>query len=296
MGRKNGMKRWGFITVIAALLLIVAIFKPADHRGVLGDHYESADGLIQEIALRKSGEALQVTEEDLYAGDLLLVNNDYPARPQGTKPDVVELFGHSELTGRASLLDSTIRLSRSVALKFVVMLDAAAADGVEHFLISSGYRDQAEQSRLYKEKGADYALPAGRSEHQLGLALDVGSTEGTMGKAEEGKWLEQHAARYGFVLRYPADKTEITGISFEPWHFRYVGLPHSVLMKKYNMALEEYVELLEEKKAISTTVGGREYEVCYYGPDEQLELKIPKNRDYALSGDNRGGLILTVYP
>ncbi|GGN94759.1 M15 family metallopeptidase [Saccharibacillus kuerlensis] len=229
---KSGMKRWGVITVIVALLVAAAVFKLADQRSVLGDHYELADGLIQEIALRNSREALRVTEEERYEGDLLLVNSDYPARPQGTKPDIVELFGHPELTGRAALLDSSIRLSRSVALKFVVMLDAAAADGVEHFLISSGYRDQAEQGQLYKEKGADYALPPGRSEHQLGLALDVGSTEGKMGEADEGKWLEENAARYGFVLRYPADKTEITGISFEPWHFRYVGLPHSVLMKK----------------------------------------------------------------
>ncbi|NGZ76503.1 M15 family metallopeptidase [Saccharibacillus sp. VR-M41] len=290
------MKRWGVITGIVALLLVLAVFKLLDQRGVLGDHYESADGLIQEIALRSSGEKLKPEENRPYEGDLLLVNGDHPVRAEGTQPDVTELYGHPELTGRASLMDSGIRLSRRVALKFVVMLDAAAEDGVSHFLISSGYRDKLEQSRLYKEKGADYALPAGYSEHHLGLALDIGSTEGQMGEADEGKWLERNAARYGFVLRYPADKTDVTGISFEPWHFRYVGLPHSVLMQKNELVLEEYLDLLQQKKAISTTIGGSKYEVCYYGPDDLSELRVPKNRDYALSGDNRGGLILTVYP
>ncbi|CAM4207423.1 M15 family metallopeptidase [Saccharibacillus endophyticus] len=287
------MKKRGFAAVIIILLLIIAVFKLTEQRSGSAD---SADGLIQEIALRNSGQSLQASEDQLYAGDLLLVNGDYPMRPQGTQPDVTELFGHSELTGPASLLDRDIRLSRGVAMKFVVMADAAANEGIEHFLISSGYRDELEQSRLYKEKGSDYALPPGYSEHHLGLALDIGSTEGPMAEAKEGKWLEKNAARYGFVLRYPADKTGITGISFEPWHFRYVGLPHSLLMQKNNLVLEEYLAMLEKKEAISTTVNGREYVVCYYGPDRLSELKIPKGRDYALSGDNRGGLILTLYP
>lgn len=287
------MKKRGFIAVIIVLLLIIAVSKLVEQRN---GSAESADGLIQEIALRSSGQSLSVAEDQLYAGDLLLVNGDYPMQPQGAQSDVTELFGHSELTGPASLLERNIQLSRGVALKFVVMVDAAANEGIEHFMISSGYRDELEQSRLYKEKGSEYALPPGYSEHHLGLALDIGSTEGPMAEAEEGKWLEKNAARYGFVLRYPADKTDITGISFEPWHFRYVGLPHSMLMKKNNLVLEEYLAMLEEKEAISTTVNGREYEVCYYGPERLSELKIPKNRDYALSGDNRGGLILTLYP
>ena len=139
-------------------------------------------------------------------------------------------------------------------------------------------------------------LQSGSREHQRGWARDSGSTEGPIAEAKDGKGLEKNAARYGFVLRYPADKTEITGISFEPWHFRYVGLPHSVLMKKNNWVLEEYLDMLEEKEAISTTVNGQKYEVCYYAPERLSELKIPKGRDYALSGDNRGGLILTLYP
>ena len=77
-------------------------------------------------------------------------------------------------------------------------------------LMSSGYRDFKEQSKLYKEMGSDYALPAGYSEHNLGLSLDVGSTQKKMEKAPEGKWIEENVWKHGFVLRYPKNKSNIT--------------------------------------------------------------------------------------
>ncbi|MDO3409795.1 M15 family metallopeptidase [Saccharibacillus sp. CPCC 101409] len=290
------MKKWGFTTGLILLLLVVAIFKLIERQETFGERSNPAeDGIVRTIAPIKKGEHLEITEERLNRGDLLLVNRDYPVRPQGVKSDVVDLFGQPELTGGASLLDGGIRLSREVALKFAAMTAAAGEDGVDHFLISSGYRDEAEQSALYAEKGAEYALPAGYSEHNLGLSLDIGSTEGKMSEAAEGRWLERNSARYGFVLRYPADKTEITGIGFEPWHFRYVGLPHSAIMRTNNLVLEEYLDMLDEDPDISTTVGGRDYEIHYYAPDRLSKLSVPANRDYSLSGDNRGGVIVTVY-
>ena len=141
------------------------------------------------------------------------------------------------------------------------VVDAAGKDGVQHFLMNSGYRDFKEQSKLYKDMGSDYALPAGYSEHNLGLSLDVGSTQKKMEKAPEGKWIEENVWKHGFVLRYPKNKSNITGIQYEPWHIRYVGLPHSAIMQK--LTLEEYLEFLKEKK-ISTEVEGKKYTVSYY--------------------------------
>ena len=63
-----------------------------------------------------------------------------------------------------------------------------------------------------------------------------------MDNTPEGEWLANNAHKFGFILRYPADKVHITGIRYEPWHFRYVGLPHSELMYKQNLALEEYLQ------------------------------------------------------
>jgi zinc D-Ala-D-Ala carboxypeptidase len=125
----------------------------------------------------------------------------------GMKSNVVNLFQHKELVNGYGLLDNTIRLSQSVVQSIATMIGADAQDGVRHFMINSGYRDNKEQGQLYKDMGADYALPAGYSEHNLGLALDIGSTTPDMNQAPEGEWLTKNAWTYGFILLYPKDKT-----------------------------------------------------------------------------------------
>ncbi|MDT3427226.1 D-alanyl-D-alanine carboxypeptidase [Paenibacillus forsythiae] len=237
----------------------------------------------------------KVTEEQVYQGDLLLVNKEYSLHKEGIQPDIVKLYGHKEMVRGYALLDQTIRLSQRVAREFSVMIEAAEEDGVRHFMISSGYRSLGEQDRLYQEKGADYALPSGHSEHNLGLSLDIGSTKMEMNRAAEGKWLEKNAWKYGFILRYPRDKTEITGIQYEPWHFRYVGLPHSLIMKDKNFTLEEYLDYLKAARAISIEADGKSYEVSYVPISKDTVIYIREGRRYSLSGDNRGGVIVTTY-
>ncbi|MNC64126.1 D-alanyl-D-alanine carboxypeptidase [compost metagenome] len=117
-----------------------------------------------------------------------------------------------------------------------------------------------------------------------------------MGQAAEGKWLKQHAGAYGFILRYPKDKVAITGIQYEPWHFRYVGLPHSVIMQTNGFTLEEYLDYLKEKKTVSTTVNGESYEIAYYPAGKKTTVYVPANRRYEISGNNMDGVIVTVYP
>ena len=87
------------------------------------------------------------------------------------------------------------------------------------------------------------ALPE-YSEHNLGLALDVGSTLTQIKNAPEGAWLKENAWKYGFIARYPEDNTDVTGVIDEPWHFRYVGLPHSAIMQENHWAFEEYLAAL----------------------------------------------------
>jgi len=84
------------------------------------------------------------------------------------------------------------------------------------------------------------------NEHQLGLAadivaLDYQTLDDGYANTPEAKWLKEHAHEYGFILRYPADKEDITKIVYEPWHFRYVGREHAQEIKKLNICLEEYV-------------------------------------------------------
>ena len=112
------------------------------------------------------------------------------------------------------------------------VVDAAGKDGVQHFLMNSGYRDFQEQRQLYEKMGSDYALPAGYSEHNLGLSLDVGSTQKKMEKRLKENGLKRTYGSTDLFLRYPKNKSNITGIQYEPWHIRYVGLPHSAIMQK----------------------------------------------------------------
>lgn len=240
-------------------------------------------------------QTIRVTEEQVTRGNLVLVNKDHPLDPEAVPKDIVTLFENNDLMYGYVVLDNTIRLSRSVAEKFGDMIEAAGEDGVNHFMISSGYRDEGEQEALYREKGSDYALPPGYSEHNLGLSMDIGSTQKSIDRSPEGKWLKEHAWAHGFILRYPQDKTEITGIQYEPWHFRYVGQPHSMMMKELNLTLEEYLDYLKEKSSYRTTVDGKEYEIKYVPvTSKEMEIEIPAGSEYEISGNNIDGIIVTV--
>ncbi|NOU94697.1 VanY-A/VanY-F/VanY-M family D-Ala-D-Ala carboxypeptidase [Paenibacillus sp. LMG 31456] len=287
------MKKWVFWLVLLLLLGYEAIQQKSE---VPNEDQGKADPVAQEVTSQKKDLTVKVERDQIYQGNLILVNKEYPIHQLGIKSDVVKLAQHKELVKGYGLLDNTIRLSQSVAQTFSTMIQAAEKDGVRHFLISSGYRDTKEQSQLYKEIGADYALPAGYSEHNLGLSLDIGSSQMEMNQAPEGKWLEKHAWKYGFILRYPKDKTAITGIQYEPWHFRYVGLPHSVIMQQKNLSLEQYLDFLKEKKTISTTVDGKKYEISYYPISKNTTLLVPSNSRFEVSGNNMDGVIVTVIP
>ena len=125
-----------------------------------------------------------------------------------------------------------------------------------YFDIESGYRPYDYQEKLYnelvKEKGFNYALRSvakpGYSEHQTGLAIDIciykekkSYIEHDTEELPEIKWLHSNCHKYGFILRYPKDKTEITNVSNEDWHYRYVGKETAKEMKEKNECLEEYL-------------------------------------------------------
>ena len=137
--------------------------------------------------------------------------------------------------------------------------------------ICSAYRTQAKQTYLYNNKiarlrNAGYSRAAaeaeagrwvarpGTSEHQLGLALDIVSQSyqaltRRQEQTKEQKWLMEHCWEYGFILRYPNDKSEITGIGYEPWHYRYVGAEVALDVRESGLCMEEYLLLREETLA-----------------------------------------------
>lgn len=243
----------------------------------------------------KKIKTIDINESQIYQGDLLLANNTYPIKQTSIKEDIVPLSAIAELRTQFGTNIVSISLSKEAGLQFSKMMEDANKDGLLHFSVNSGFRDFEEQAKLYKEMGSSYALPPGYSEHNLGLSIDVGSTMMKMEKAPEGKWMAENAWEYGFILRYPKDKTDITGIEYEPWHFRYVGLPHSTLMKEKDFVLEEYIDYLKKEKTMQTTVDGVNYFISYHPVSETLEIVEPILSEYEISGNNVDGVIVTRY-
>lgn len=292
------MKKWVFLLFLVLCLGFAFFNKESSFqdKAEVQRYEKNNNDYLDNSETSESFQTIEITKEQVFQGNLLLVNNEYPIHQESIKSDVINLFKHKELTKGYGLPDIEIKLSEDVAHKFSVMIAAAEKEGVHHFLINSGFRDFDEQSVLYQEMGSDYALPAGHSEHNLGLSLDVGSTQMKMEEAPEGKWLEKNAWKYGFILRYPKDKTEVTGIQYEPWHIRYVGLPHSVIMEEKNFALEEYLDYLKEEGTISTSVNGEKYEIFYYPVTKNIDIHVPSNLHWKISGNNIDGVIVTVFP
>lgn len=151
------------------------------------------------------------------------------------------------------------------------MEEAAAKAGFSLTVISS-YRSVADQQVVFdadvtkylasglsekeaETKAEEYVTHPGGSEHHTGLAVDVvdqvwydqgnGLEEGFF-ETEAGKWIDQNCAKYGFIIRYPKNKEEITGINYEPWHLRYVGKESANYMETHQLVLEEYLDVLKE--------------------------------------------------
>lgn len=140
------------------------------------------------------------------------------------------------------------------------LVNAAKADGLIIYPIS-GFRPHSTQvslfnARVEQARNDGYADPEaeaarhvakpGTSEHELGLAVDFNSVdESYFRNTAEAKWLAAHCAEYGFVIRYPEDKESVTGIIYEPWHLRFVGVKHAKRMNELNMCLEEYCEYIK---------------------------------------------------
>ena len=186
-----------------------------------------------------------------------------------------------------------------------------AVNGQGQIVPVSGWRSQAEQQSIWDDcliKSGEaftrkYVALPGCSEHQTGLAIDLGlaadeidfirpdfPADGVCGA------FRRRAADFGFVLRYPAGKEAVTGIAHEPWHFRYVGVPHARLMTEMGLTLEEYVAWLREchsQAPLRRRLGLYEFSVQYHRGTTQPVL--PEYGYSQRSRDNCGGWIVTTW-
>ena len=245
----------------------------------------------------------QSAAADMGAGPLILVSNDHDY----TFPDSVELVVSMETRTAEKYLvrDFSIQQEKQTSAMFDAMLcDFADATGHTDVNITSAYRSYEEQQDIFNSSAAAnglehakrYVTHPGGSEHHTGLAADLNVyhlSDGTCYDFDgqgDYQWVYEHCVDYGVILRYTADKEQITGIAPESWHFRYVGIPHAKYITENNLCLEEYIDLMHQYTADSPlSYGG--YSI-YFCP--KSELVVPQSGNYTVSGNNVDGFIVTV--
>ncbi len=198
-------------------------------------------------------------------GFLILVNWENPV-PYDRPPDLVPLtsvFGNEVL-----LVNAEGSVDRTAGLAAEKMFQDAARDGIGRYRLASAYRSIVYQNRLWNNRrkedptyGDDHynvpvkAMPGNMSEHTTGLALDIlaeryDNADDGYGMTPEGRWLYENAYRYGFILRYPKDKENITGVIYEPWHYRYVGVEAAAEIHEKGLCLEEYLGKVPDTETV----------------------------------------------
>lgn len=174
-----------------------------------------------------------------FKGDILLVNDKHRLSADYVPEGLVNLYQSRHSFRLAS---SDIYLTRETYEAAEKMFHAAEEQNVNGFIITSGYRSYQRQAEVYAESEPGKAQQPGASEHQTGLAFDVTTeTSGGFESTPQYAWLSANAHEFGFIQRYPANKSSITGISYEPWHYRYVGVEAARKMRHTGQTLEEFM-------------------------------------------------------
>lgn len=246
-------------------------------------------------------------KSDISKGELILVNNNIPY-PFIDNVELVRVYDYKNSSYKVK--DLSVTLNKSVIGPLNEMLKEFQNQYKTNAVtIISGHRTYDYQESLYNKRTAEdgeietmkWVAQPGGSEHHTGYALDFGIYHDN-GKAESyngsGRygWINENACRYGFIVRYPKEKKEQTGIEYEPWHFRYIGKPHSYIVTEYDMCLEEYIDYLKQflfgEKHLKVMSGdGKQYEIYY---TDKLDVPVPSGKQYRISGNNIDGFIITV--
>ncbi|WP_282155019.1 D-alanyl-D-alanine carboxypeptidase family protein [Cytobacillus gottheilii] len=248
---------------------------------------------------------ITLQKDDMYKGYLLLVNshNGLKQRQAQDSPALVPCLENVE----------SILLERRAAASLTQLLEKVEARG--KIVPVSGFRSKEEQEQLFQDSLIEngrtfteqYVAYPGCSEHESGLAIDLGENTdeidfirpsfpytGIFGQ------FRKLAADYGFIERYSSGKEEITGISHEPWHFRYIGYPHARIMDHHNFCLEEYIQFLSDfpqhGQHYTFSEKGKNFEIFYVRAiDQETIIQIPEDCLYQVSGNNVDGFIVTVW-
>lgn len=248
------------ILMILIVLVLTIVYKYITYKNEIQASLETSVNVEELYNTSKIEEAEVIEEEnkrdiDSHTSDweLLLVNKNHNV-PEGYTLELEEV-------------ESGHQVDKRISESLKQMLSDARKEGLSPIICSS-YRTNAKQQKLYNNKVREYkrwgcsseeaeelasywvAIP-GTGEHETGLAVDIVSRDYQIldekqEQTDVQKWLIDNSYKYGFALRYPTDKKDITMINYEPWHYRYVGVDNATYMKEHDMCLEEYIEYLKQ--------------------------------------------------
>lgn len=263
-------------------------------------------------------ETFTAKTKDTYRGDLILVNEDH--QYFDGDEDLVSILEKNDEAGRKSFtaVDYDYKIIDVAYEPMAQMIDSfVAATELDDLMIYGSYRTREFQKQLYENdlaikgtESSDLVAKPGHSEHETGYAFDFSRYEkGTGAPVDydgtgEYAWFSENCYKYGFIMRYPEEKKEITKIKYEPWHFRYVGIPHAYYMTNKGICLEEYIDLVREHPYEGDHLefsdhNGKNYEVYFVtsvgDTESDTSIPVPTGLKYEISGNNVDGFIVTVY-
>ena len=295
------------ILIIVALTLFVAVIYFALISNSDNPEKPKTETTAQTTAAADERyETIQKTPEDIHKGQLILVNNTNRYRFT-EEQNLISVYDNMNKS-QYFVKNTTLPVSETMMTPLNTMLgDFYKQTNSKSVNIISGYRSTEQQQELLNAKieevgeaeAAKWVATPGASEHHTGLAVDfsIFNSDGSSTPYDGSgiyAWINENCHKYGFIVRYDESKSALTGISFEPWHFRYLGNPHATLAVQNNLCYEEYIGYLKNytlESPLKAEVENKSYEIYY---TNTTEIKIPKNAPHQISGNNVDGFIITI--
>ena len=296
--RNRAMQKYTILGVIALATLAVAVLLVMAVGGIVANIREASGKAPSSEKVEWS--SITVTATDTLQGPLVLVNNThvytFPANDDHLSEIYAVFVSHTPRKYAQSGLSTYMETEALKALD-TMLVDFYNLTGKDNVQIRYAYRSLEDQ--------AEFSVAPGYSDHHTGYGVQLKYQHNGNAYAfstdPEGSynWFFENCHKYGFVIRYPENKSDLTGDTQKYTdYFRYVGVAHATYMKANDLCMEEYVSLLKgytaEKPLEIKGADGRYYETWYVAVDGSATVKYPTNYAYTISGTNDGGVVVTV--
>ncbi len=252
-----------FVALISCISVLVVFF--ASNKNNSGKKQEDSTTVPKVSESQNNNESSEqgsTASSNATSNDgLINLTKDYQSWNASCSPELILVNANNKLPDSYAVQEVDycgVEINSIISVPLNKMIEDARSQKGLNLWLSSAYRDVETQERLFQEEvknklaqgypqqkaevlAAQEVARPGYSEHNTGLAVDFNGVMNNFKETGEYKWLIENSYKYGFVLRYPEEKKDFTGIVFEPWHFRFVGVEVATEMKQKNICFEEYV-------------------------------------------------------